>query len=187
MGNLKTKQKQCSLKYYFQEKFFLLLSMTMLKKVTFFQFKLIFFDIRHQCFAWNKTRKSLDVFPQKKLWWSLGNITYRFVDNHIYREHFIGSFWLRLSQLLSILQFHLGGQVFQWLQKTSVEEAVHCTMYLECSFVMMWRLLILSKMTTISIIGKNFPFKMIVRGSAFAIFSISFCRIQQWIWHNFSC
>ena len=121
LGNLKTKQKQCSIEYYFQEKFFLLLSMTMLKKVTFFQFKLIFFDIRHQCFAWNKTRKSLDVFPKKKLWWSLGNITYRFVDNHIYREHFIGSFWLRLSQLLSILQFHLGGQVFQRLQKASVE------------------------------------------------------------------
>ena len=121
LGNLKTKQKQCSIEYYFQEKFFLLLSMTMLKKVTFFQFKLIFFDIRHQCFARNKTRKSLDVFPKKKLWWSLGNITYRFVDNHIYREHFIGSFWLRLSQLLSILQFHLGGQVFQRLQKTSVE------------------------------------------------------------------
>ena len=103
LGNLKTKQKQCSIEYYFQEKFFLLLSMTMLKKVTFFQFKLIFFDIRHQCFAWNKTKKSLDVFPKKKLWWSLGNITFRFVDNHIYRKHFIGSFWLKLSQLLSIL------------------------------------------------------------------------------------
>ena len=164
-----------------------LLAITALKKIYILSVHINVFDIRHQCFAWNKTRKSLDVFPQKKLWWSLGNITFRFVDNHIYRKHFIGSFLLELSQLLSILQFHLGGQVFQWLQKTSVEEAVHCTMYLECSFVMMWRLLILSKMTTISIIGKNFPFKMIVRGSAFAIFSISFCRIQQWIWHNFSC
>ena len=42
LGNLKTKQKQCSIEYYFQEKFFLLLSMTISKEYTFFQFKLIF-------------------------------------------------------------------------------------------------------------------------------------------------
>ena len=36
LGNLKTKQKQCSIEYYFQEKFFLLLSMTILKNIHFF-------------------------------------------------------------------------------------------------------------------------------------------------------